>query len=49
VRQLAHPQVIDDEERHGRELSEGGLAGPRELRLGEVLEQDMELTRFRGR
>ena len=37
VRQLPHAQVIDDQERHGREISEARLAGAVERRVGEFL------------
>ena len=44
VRKLPHPEVIDDQERHGGELRERVLAPAGELRLGEILEQDMGLA-----
>jgi hypothetical protein len=44
VGQLPHPEVIDEEEGHGGELREGGLAGAGELGLREILEQDMGLA-----
>ena len=37
VRQLAHAQVVDDEERDGGEFREVGLAGAVEGRLGDLL------------
>jgi hypothetical protein len=40
----ARTQVIDDQQRDGRELGEGLLAGAGELRLGKVLEQDVRLA-----
>jgi hypothetical protein len=39
VRQLPHAQVIDDQERHGREISEVRLAGAVKRRVGEFLEK----------
>jgi hypothetical protein len=39
VRQLAHPQVIDDEQRHGGEFGEIVLARAGERGLGEFFEQ----------
>jgi hypothetical protein len=39
VRQLPHAQVIDDQERHGREIGEIRLAGPVERGVGELLKE----------
>jgi len=37
--QLPHPKVIDDQERHGREIGEVRLARAVERRIGELLEE----------
>src|SRR5687768_9493980 len=39
VRQLPHAEVIDDEERYGREIREIDLACPIERGVGEFLEE----------
>jgi hypothetical protein len=44
VRQLAHAEVIDDQQRHGRQFHEIVLARARERRLREFLEQRMGLA-----
>jgi hypothetical protein len=44
VRQLPHPEVIDDEQRHGRQVSEEILARAIERRVGKFLQQDVRLT-----
>ncbi len=44
VRQFTHAEVIDDQQRHGRQFGEIGLARARECRLGEFLEQRMGLA-----
>jgi hypothetical protein len=44
VRELAHTEVIDDQQRHGRQLREVVFARAGERRLGEFFEQRMRLT-----
>ena len=44
VRQLAHAEVVDDEQRDGRELGEVVLARAVERRVGELLEQRVRLA-----
>ena len=44
MRQLAHAQVVDDEERDRGEIREVRLAGAVEGRLGDVLEERVGLT-----
>jgi hypothetical protein len=39
VGELPHPEVVDDEERDGGQISEIGFAGPVERRVGELLEE----------
>ena len=48
VRELAHAEVVDDEQRHGGDVGEVLLAGAGELRLGELLEE-RRAPRDRGR
>ena len=44
VRQLAHPEVVDDKQRHGGDVGDVLLAGAGELGLGEVFEEDVGLA-----
>ena len=44
VRQFAHTQIIDDQERHGREIREVFFARPGERRVGEFIEQRVGLA-----
>ena len=39
MRQLAHPEVVDDEERNGGQLREVGFTGARERRVGEPFKE----------
>ena len=39
VRELAHAEVVDDEQRHGRDGGEVVLAGPGELNLDQLLQE----------
>ena len=39
MRQLAHAEVVDDQQRHGRQVGEEGLARAVERGVGEFLEQ----------
>ena len=43
VWQLSHAEVVDDEERHGREFGQIVFARPGERRVGEVIEQRVRL------
>ena len=38
-RELAHAEVVDDEQRDGGEVREGGLAGAGELGVGELVDE----------
>ena len=38
------PEVVDDQQRHGREVREEGLAGAVERRVGDLLEQRVGFT-----
>ena len=42
--QLSHPEVIDDEQGHGRQLGEAILARAIERGVGEFLQEDVRLT-----
>ena len=44
MRQLAHAEVVDDEQRHGGEVREVALAGAIELGLSDFLEEDVGLA-----
>ena len=44
VRQLAHAEVVDDEQRHGGQVGEDVLAGAVERGVGELLEQHVRLA-----
>ena len=44
VGQLAHAQIVDDEQRDGAQLGEIGLAGVGERGLGELFEQGVGLA-----
>lgn len=44
VRELPHAEVIDNEEGHGREISEQRLAGPVERGIGDLLDQGVGFT-----
>ena len=44
VRQLAHAEVIDDQQRHGREIGEIGFARAVERRVGDLLEERVGLA-----
>ena len=48
VRQFPHAEVVDDQQRHGREIGEVGLAGAVERGVGDFLERACAL-RDRGR
>lgn len=41
VRELAHAQIVDDQQRDVRDGGDVLLAGAAQLRLGELLEQDL--------
>ena len=42
--ELAHAEVVDDEQRDGGEVREGGLAGPGELRIGGLVDERVGLA-----
>ena len=44
VRELAHPEIVDDEEWHGGHVREIGLARPVERDVGELLQQRVRLA-----
>jgi hypothetical protein len=46
--EFAHAEVVEDEERDGREMREGGLAGAGELSIGKLVDEGCGL-RGKGR
>lgn len=44
VRELSHPEVVDDEQRDGRQVGEEGLAGAVQGGVGQVFEQGVGLA-----